>query len=222
VAAVVRYIVYALVDPRNNEIRYIGETQNSPKARLRKHLYDALRKTPDGMFDNGHKASWIRELIASGLEPQMEEIQEYKSRAEMNAGERFWIDCMKHLVGCRITNHPEMPGGDGGIVTRKPNCTDEQVIEAYRSGLSSKVIAKKFNTCKKRVLVVLHKAGIEVPPSGKSTIRKIRDDVGNVFSSITEAGAFYGVTMGTISNNLRGRNKRAAGHKFEYIDSEKT
>jgi hypothetical protein len=55
--------IYALVDPRSGEIRYIGKA-NDPRARLAQHIRDSRhRDTP--------VYRWVRKLLDSGLLPTM-------------------------------------------------------------------------------------------------------------------------------------------------------
>ena len=73
--------IYALVDPRDNTVRYVGKTSD-PSARLAQHIENTAGK--------GHKNVWVRDLKASGLRPTME-ILERVPVAEWEAAERRWI-----------------------------------------------------------------------------------------------------------------------------------
>lgn len=53
-----RVFIYALLDPRNDRVRYIGSSKN-PMSRYESHLY------------NKHLASWVNELRQAGLKPRM-------------------------------------------------------------------------------------------------------------------------------------------------------
>lgn len=55
--------IYALIDPRNEEVRYIGKSVD-PIKRLYEHR--SISKN-----DNSHKAKWIRKLHKLNLKPQM-------------------------------------------------------------------------------------------------------------------------------------------------------
>ena len=55
--------IYALIDPRNNEVRYIGKSVE-PIKRLYEHK--CVSKN-----DNSYKAKWIRKLQKLNLKPQM-------------------------------------------------------------------------------------------------------------------------------------------------------
>lgn len=58
------YELYALIDPKDSKIRYIGYTSNS-KNRLREHINTSI-KTRNKI---SHKSNWIRSLKDNNLEP---------------------------------------------------------------------------------------------------------------------------------------------------------
>lgn len=95
--------IYALIDPRTNQVRYIGKTFNV-LSRFRGHCKD---KGPT------YKAKWIRELRAAGYSPRIEivEIINTGNQKDWEAAERQWISNFK-LLGCKLTNLTE--GGDSG------------------------------------------------------------------------------------------------------------
>lgn len=54
-------VVYALVDPRDGLVRYVGVTKN-PAYRLAEHMRMPVK-------EGQHKNNWIADLIKSGLVP---------------------------------------------------------------------------------------------------------------------------------------------------------
>lgn len=73
--------IYGLVDPRDNEIKYIGRTKD-PDYRLDTHIR---------MVDAGKmKTMWILELKAFGLDPSMM-ILETVDRKDESAAEKRWV-----------------------------------------------------------------------------------------------------------------------------------
>ena len=60
--------IYALVDPRTDEIRYVGQTVH-PEGRLQCHLREA-RKNPE----RTRKTRWITEVFSHGLEPMLRSL----------------------------------------------------------------------------------------------------------------------------------------------------
>lgn len=90
------YIVYALVDPRDSRIHYIGCTQN-PKARLAAHITGA-RSAKRGR----RKVAWLNELRRRGLRPLMIEIERVNHWRHVER-ELFWIEKLAEH-GAPLTN----------------------------------------------------------------------------------------------------------------------
>lgn len=94
--------IYALLDPRDGSIRYIGQTSVGMR-RVRKHFYRSEKR-------NLHVYNWIRALRALDLEPKVSVLLECDISV-LNKEEEFYISYLKSL-GCNLTNHT---GGGGGI-----------------------------------------------------------------------------------------------------------
>lgn len=97
-------IIYALIDPRDNAIRYVGKTFRTAHRRLRRHLASC--------YLNGktHKERWLRTLVALGVQPIITVIETCTSSADLSKRERFWIAHYR-AVGAALTNATD--GGDG-------------------------------------------------------------------------------------------------------------
>lgn len=89
--------IYALVDPENFEIRYVGASK-APRKRLSHHLMTARKHRGD----NPAKEEWIRTLLAQGLKPLLE-ILECTTVDKWQAAERYWIGCCR-VFGFDLTN----------------------------------------------------------------------------------------------------------------------
>jgi DNA-binding XRE family transcriptional regulator len=80
-----RYI-YALIDPRDNAIRYVGVTKNV-YARLDHHVKDTSR------MDN--KSMWLIELEQQGLTPELEILETINACEDVDVvafeREKYWI-----------------------------------------------------------------------------------------------------------------------------------
>lgn len=86
--------IYGLIDPKTNELRYIGKSIN-PKSRYRKHLSERfLRET--------YKDRWIRSVIDSGKKPHIE-IIDIVDTTEWVYWEKFYISYYK-MLGANLTN----------------------------------------------------------------------------------------------------------------------
>jgi DNA-binding XRE family transcriptional regulator len=86
----VLYQIYALLDPRDSTVRYVGMSRNAQR-RLFQHLLGDSR--------NEDKNGWIRELLDGGLYPTLHILEEIElQRADVDAyslaceRERYWIN----------------------------------------------------------------------------------------------------------------------------------
>lgn len=93
--------IYLLRDPIDNEVKYIGKTNNL-KVRLKAHLNPAR-------FKNTHKFNWIKKLRNKNLKPTLEIIEKC-SINNWKEREKYWI---KYYLdaGTKLTNKTD--GGDG-------------------------------------------------------------------------------------------------------------
>jgi hypothetical protein len=96
--------IYALKDPRTEEVRYIGVTTD-PKRRFRKHLTSKDLSTP--------RARWIAELREAGLRPSQEIIE--TGTADSQAAEKRWI-LFYRAEGCDLTNTTAGGNGTAGYI----------------------------------------------------------------------------------------------------------
>jgi hypothetical protein len=87
-------IVYALVDPRDNAVRYVGRTY-LPAKRLSSHRQN--------VNETRAKTAWVEELQTLGLEPQMRTLEVVSESEFVLERELRWI---YHYLGAgaRLTN----------------------------------------------------------------------------------------------------------------------
>jgi hypothetical protein len=97
-----RIFIYALVDPRDNLVRYVGWAQDI-KRRFITHMWEARHNVKN------HKCNWIRLLLKNNIEPKMEKIEEttYDKRVER---EQYWI---RYYGRENLTNGTD--GGEGAL-----------------------------------------------------------------------------------------------------------
>lgn len=80
--------IYGLICPISNKIRYIGQTKQKVKDRLRGHIYDKRH--------NPHKVNWLNKLKKSNLLSELKiEILEECHTELLNEREQFWIEIFK-------------------------------------------------------------------------------------------------------------------------------
>lgn len=86
--------IYGLIDPRTNELRYVGKT-----IRLNSRIVEHISKCH---LTNTHKDNWISELIRENLKPIMFVIDVVLT-SEWEFWEVHYIEYFKS-IGCRLTN----------------------------------------------------------------------------------------------------------------------
>lgn len=96
--------IYILKDPRDNQVRYVGKT-NNPNTRLSNHISNAKK-----IKHNRHVCNWIKELLALELKPIFEVIESCDN-TDWVLREPYWILHYKSK-GCKLTNHST--GGESG------------------------------------------------------------------------------------------------------------
>jgi predicted GIY-YIG superfamily endonuclease len=76
------YVIYALIDPRDNTVRYVGITEDVYK-RFLDHL--------SGSSGNFAKNAWLFELRAANKMVIMETLEEVEGRQQALERETYWI-----------------------------------------------------------------------------------------------------------------------------------
>lgn len=125
--------IYCLVDPRSNEIRYVGKTVNL-RSRFYSHCHDGC--------SNIHKRNWFKALRKAKLEPLMDVLEtiENSNDRDWQDVEVFWISYLR-FIGCRLLNVDN--GGRGGV-KRSP----ETVAK-----MSASLKGKSFHTPESRAKI---------------------------------------------------------------------
>lgn len=116
--------IYALVDPRNGDIRYVGKTI-FPERRLTCHINEKK--------SNRSKISWIAELRQEQLLPEMR-ILETCAETNWEDREKHWIK-HGHEVGWKLLNKTE--GGYGPYEWTPPKLfidgLETELLQKYSS-----------------------------------------------------------------------------------------
>lgn len=89
-------VVYALVDPREGVVRYVGVAGN-PEYRLKEHIREAKRleeKVKNGykLYSRKHKKDlWLLEMMQVNINPVLV-LLDSVLKEESQKAEQFWID----------------------------------------------------------------------------------------------------------------------------------
>jgi group I intron endonuclease len=111
--------IYALIDPTNNEVRYVGKTINKLTYRLREHI--SVSK-----HNKTHKDRWINKLIRNNKIPEIKLLEQ--TYDWVNA-ERGFIRLFKSM-GANLCNHTM--GGEGIVGFKHSKEFKEKVSERIK------------------------------------------------------------------------------------------
>lgn len=117
------HYIYALVDPRDGDVRYIGKSVD-PKQRLRKHIHKARKENPGNLY----RYDWICSVLSDGYRPILEIIEEVSEDGWREA-ERTWIKYGREQ-GWPLTNIEN--GGCGpGMVSKETKELISQSVKKW-------------------------------------------------------------------------------------------
>lgn len=152
--------IYCLIDPRTNEIRYVGKTCSSLKERLRQHLGQSC--------GNGHKQAWLQQLKNLKLKPIIEtlEIVIGSDDKDWQELERFWILYLK-FIGGRLVNLDS-----GGIGGKQPSLETRQKMRA-----SALIRAPKSSEARARFSASMKGRTVSAETRGKISLAHQKESV---------------------------------------------
>lgn len=151
------YTIYALIDPRDNAIRYIGITVN-PDERLKQHIWGDM---------NIRKREWISELNQSDLAPIMQTIETAETEGTALEREAYWIQYYLSQ-GVRLVNILMTPYTNSQISDRtvRGKTTLEALI--MESGLKRVSLAAQSGVTTASIIRICQGA-----PTSKVTVIKL-------------------------------------------------
>lgn len=227
--------IYGLVDPRTEEIKYIGKS-NKPSKRLREHISESKNKNGCGT----KKENWIYKLYKLNLEPHIKILDEVKLE-EYEYWEEFYIKKHTNLLNYdekgigaifdmkkltkkskKVTSKKVYQYSLEGVLIKEYNSTrDAERKTGVNHGNISKVCNGAWNhaggfifSYEKNICVNI----IKNPNATKKKIIEI-DISGNIieeFSSISEASKKTKIDAGNISKVCSGKLKSAKKRFFKF------
>lgn len=198
--------IYALVDPENGDIRYIGKSIR-PEQRLQNHMNEV---------SNCHRSHWLQSLKRQALKPDLIILEEIRGAWPWQHSERYWI-ARGRREGWPLTNSTD--GGDG--VPGLPEETRKRMAAVWKGRKHTPEACKRIGDSKRGVVHSdATKAKMSVAHSGREIkwIGKISDSLRKLTNDqmveITQARANgekvqaladrYGVHRTTISKIATG------------------
>jgi len=141
--------IYGLVDPRTEEIRYIGKTEQIPDCRLTQHVHRA--RTTDR---NTHLLNWLRLMLDADMVPSITILEIVDAGGpDWQEREREWI-AHGHESGWPLTNSTS--GGEG-IIDPSPEVRKARSVRMkgnkYASG-NLNAVGKRSDAFRKRMAEV--------------------------------------------------------------------
>lgn len=112
--------IYALVDPRNETVRYIGKSKD-PKQRRRRHIIRARNGV------DTHCYNWIRVLLSENLKPDLLVIEEVPE-SKWEESEKKWIAYYREEVD--LTNTAD--GGNAPPIYQHTKQSRKRVGDFFR------------------------------------------------------------------------------------------
>ena len=198
-----RSIVYGLIDPRTNELRYIGKSTSGierPSQHLKPRIYNgSLRKT--------YLYNWVRSVVSAGFSPKIVVLEECEKKEMLIDREIWHIDHWKKL-GCNLTN--ATIGGEG--------CLGRKWSEEQKRKFSESKCGKTLTEEHRKKLSISHiglPSGRKGVKASEETRRRITEslrsrmhpivclETGQEFESCCAAARSFGVDKKIVYNNLK-------------------
>lgn len=218
-------IIYALIDPRTDQPRYIGKTMRTAHRRLRRHLSRCYLDQADT-----HKNRWLRQLLAAGLEPRIVVMEQCATASELAAAERRHI-AEQRAAGARLTNLT--PGGDGGSGPHTAESrekirlalTGKKKSEQHRQQIIAIITGRKASSATRALLSRIRKGKNPTPRTEayRLTMRDAKggrpfvDQHGNLYDTQKGAARQLDLQPGHINSVLNGSRKSTGGYVFTYL-----
>lgn len=181
--------IYSLIDPRDNKVKYVGQTRFKLEKRYKEHL----RNSKYQATKNHNVYCWINELDFNGLTPIIQKIEEIDIK-QLNEREKYWIlkygDDLKNMT----------VGGDGIKYVNKRKFSD-----THRKRIGDSCRGDKhynFNKPAKNIKSVL--------------MFDVNGDFLEEFPSIKIASEKTKIKLSGISNCLNGRRNSAGEYLWIF------
>ncbi len=218
------FCIYALICPKTNDIKYIGQTTNGII-----RLYGHWRDFKLNKFGRLIKVkAWVKKLKSEGLKFKVRYLDYGTTREELNQKEIYWIKYYRDL-NCDLLNH-----ADGGHIATIKKYTDEEkkeisrktklamarpeVREKYLKGRVNRFTPKNYKPWTEE-----NKKNVSNSEYHNSIKLKIIDSNGKIYDSLNDCRKQLNVTKSAVWRTLNGKQKTCKGlilKKYEPITHE--
>jgi len=216
-----KFMIYALCDPDNGDVRYVGQTVQGIR-----RCWEHKSNAKNNRDTNTYKKNWINKLLKNNKMYCVMVLEKVTTKEELKPAEIKWIKYFKDL-GFKLTNLTE--GGDSNY-TFTP-----EVIEKIRKSSTgrpgpnkgkrfSQEIRNKISTSLKgnqRTLGYKQKTEslIRMTIKQGKEVRPFYDNKGNKYTFLKEAQRATNINFITIQKMLKGlRLNNFRGYSFYYVD----
>lgn len=178
--------IYVLIDPRNNQIKYLGKTIKPLNKRLSSHMSDNSKSK---------KSSWIKSLKSQNLKPIIKLIDTIEK--DWQFWEEYWITNIK-MLGIDLLNHTN--GGEGMYGYIPTQETREKWSKAFKN---RKLSQEWKNKISKSLSIPINVYSLD----GKKIYK---------FDSIIKSAEFLKVNKSHICECCKGKLKSVNNLVFRY------
>lgn len=230
-----KHLIYGLLDPRTNVLRYVGKSSQGLK-RARTHFYPSVLKK-----DRTRCGNWVKSLISQGMVPIIQILEE-SSAEKSNLDERFWIASLR-ASGALLLNHTE--GGEGTLgrpmsasVKKKLSLVNLGNKNAFGTKRSPETIALLRHRAINRPAMsegvrkqisqtltgriqnpdIVRKRSESLNLSGALN-KPVKDSLGNVFKSSKAAATTHKLSRSRVCTLLKTGKFTRNGIGFQYMET---
>jgi len=208
-------VVYGLHDPETGELRYIGQTVTTVKARLAKHV------TPSQLRKHSYVARWLLGLVKQGQEPTWSVLASAEDQEELDRLEVELI-AQAREEGVRLVNLSEGGGGRAGWVT--PPEVREKLRQSnlgkphpkhtpeWKAQMSKTMKGRNTNTAEHIERLRQAKVGIPRSEEVKAKISEAKKGI----SSHMKGKQHTEATRAKISASREGKLTGATHHQYRH------
>lgn len=203
-------LIYCLVDPRDNLVKYIGQTISKLEKRYNQHLVDYKRR-------NCKVNSWIKSLITKDLKPIIEIIEDNIDEINLDKKEIAYIALYKSC-GANLKNH-----NIGGSGNRGHKMTEEAKKKRAITNLTSEKMMEKHRNHS----IFMKNKFKEISLNKPKKVEKIKyiistnlsESIVNKFKTYKEASEYHRISEKYISEVCRNKRFSVKGFRF-YLTTE--